>query len=135
MNKPKEKSISKNGNYLHKLGSDRTNKKIAEGPRWETRSDSIPFGVLFAQGKGLGFLIREKVVVIGRKYDCDYRIEKPYVSQVHAVISLENGSLVLEDLGGRYGTRVNRIPVERKILLDGDRIRIGQTELVFKASR
>ena len=61
------------------------------------------------------------------------RIEKPYVSGVNAVICGENGCLVLEDLGGRNGTRVNRIAVGRKVLSDGDRIHIGRAELVFKS--
>ena len=73
------------------------------------------------------------MIIIGRNYDCDLRIEKPYVSGVHAVICRENGCLVLEDLGGRNGTRVNRIAVGRKVLSDGDRIHIGRAELVFKS--
>jgi pSer/pThr/pTyr-binding forkhead associated (FHA) protein len=52
---------------------------------------------------------------------------------VHAVICRENGTLVLEDPGGRNGARVNRIAVSRKVLSDGDRIHIGWEELVFKS--
>jgi pSer/pThr/pTyr-binding forkhead associated (FHA) protein len=94
---------------------------------------NLTFGALVRQDNGHGFLIREEVIVIGRNDDCDLRIEKPYVSGVHAVICRENGSLVLEDLGGNHGTRVNRIAVSRKVLSDGDRIHIGRAELVFKS--
>ena len=73
------------------------------------------------------------MIVIGRNYDCDLRIEKPYGSRVHAVINRENGAVVLEDLGSKNGTRVNRIAVGRKVLSDGDRIYIGRAELVFKS--
>ena len=45
----------------------------------------------------------------------------------------ENGCLVLEDLGGNNGTRVNRIALGRKVLSDGDRIHNGRAELVFKS--
>jgi pSer/pThr/pTyr-binding forkhead associated (FHA) protein len=90
-------------------------------------------GVLVRRDNGQGFRIREEVVIIGRNYDCDLRIEKPDVSRVHAVVCRENGCLVLEDLGGRNGTRVNRVAVSRKILADGDRICIGRAELVFRA--
>ena len=93
---------------------------------------NMTFGELFRQDNGQGFRIRDDVIIIGRNYDCDIRIEKPYVSGVHAVISRENGCLVLEDLGGKNGTRVNRIAVNRKVLSDGDRIHIGRAELVFK---
>ena len=93
---------------------------------------NLTFGVLTRQDNGQGFRIRDDVIVIGRNYDCDIRIEKPYVSGVHAVIRRENGHLVLEDLGGKHGTRVNRIAVSRQVLSDGDRIHIGRAELVFK---
>jgi pSer/pThr/pTyr-binding forkhead associated (FHA) protein len=96
---------------------------------------NLYFGVLVRQDNGQSFRIRDKVIVIGRNYNCDLRIEKPYVSRVHAVICRENGHLVLEDLGGKNGTRVNKITVSRKILSDGDRIDIGQAELVFKNNK
>jgi pSer/pThr/pTyr-binding forkhead associated (FHA) protein len=88
--------------------------------------------VLVRRDNGRGFRIREEVVIIGRNYDCDIRIDKPDVSRVHAVVCRENGSLILEDLGGRNGTRVNRVAVSRKVLADGDRIQIGRAELVFR---
>ena len=106
--------------------------KLREPWRASNRA-AVSFGVLVRKDNGQGFRIRDDVVVIGRNYDCDLRIEKPYVSRVHAVICRENGSLVLEDLGGRNGTRVNRIAVSRKVLSDGDRIHIGRAELVFKS--
>jgi pSer/pThr/pTyr-binding forkhead associated (FHA) protein len=52
---------------------------------------------------------------------------------VHAVICRKNGSLVLEDLGGKYGTRVNSVAIGRKVLRDGDRIHIGRSELIFRS--
>ena len=93
---------------------------------------NLTCGVLVRQDNGQRFRIRDEVIVIGRNYDCDIQIEMPYVSRVHAVICRENGTLVLEDLGGRNGTRVNRVAVSRKVLSDGDRIHIGRAELVFK---
>ena len=93
---------------------------------------TLTFGALVRQDNGQRFRIRDEVIVIGRNYDCDIQIEMPYVSRVHAVICRENGYLVLEDLGGKNGTRVNRTAVGRKVLSDGDRIHIGRVELVFK---
>ena len=103
-----------------------------EGRRGSSRS-RVPLGVLVRRDNGQGFRIQEEVVIIGRNYDCDIRIEKPYVSRVHAVVCRENGCLVLEDLAGRNGTWVNRVAVDRKVLADGDRIHIGRAELVFRA--
>jgi eukaryotic-like serine/threonine-protein kinase len=94
---------------------------------------NLTFGILVRKDNGRDFRIREEVIIIGRNYNCDLRIEKPYVSGVHAIIFRENGSLFLEDLGGRNGTRVNRVAIGRKALADGDRIHIGRAELVFKS--
>jgi pSer/pThr/pTyr-binding forkhead associated (FHA) protein len=133
MNKATPKPLAKNKAYLSKDRTDGTIEKKAENPCQEKNRASAPFGVLLGTDNGHGFLIREEVFVIGRNYNCDLRIEKPYVSQVHAVISQENGSLILEDLGGRHGTWVNQVPVGRTVLVDGDRIHIGRAELVFKS--
>ena len=93
---------------------------------------NLTFGVLTRQDNGQGFRIRDDVIVIGRNYDCDIRIEKPYVSGVHAVICRENGTPGPGRSGRQHGTRVNRIAVSRQVLSDGDRIHIGRAELVFK---
>jgi two-component system, NtrC family, sensor kinase len=132
MNKSPRKTLAEKKAYLSRYRPDRTRGKPAENPCQEKNRSFIPFGVLLGPDKGHGFLIREEVFVIGRNYNCDLRIEKPYVSLVHSVISRENGSLVLEDLGGRHGTRVNQVPISRMALSDGDRILIGRSELVFK---
>ncbi len=75
---------------------------------------NLTFGELFRQDNGQGFRIRDDVIIIGRNYDCDIGSKSPYVSGVHPVICRENGHLVLEDLGGKHGTRVNRITISRK---------------------
>ena len=88
---------------------------------------NLTFGALIRQDNGQGFRIRDDVIVIGRNYDCDIRIEKPYVSGVHAVICRENGHLVLEDLGGRHGTRVNGSPsAERSFPMETEFISAGR---------
>ena len=38
---------------------------------------NLTFGALVRQDNGQGFRIRDDVIVIGRNYDCDLRIEKP----------------------------------------------------------
>jgi pSer/pThr/pTyr-binding forkhead associated (FHA) protein len=98
---------------------------------------NVILGVLVRQEDGQKFPIEDEVTVsiIGRHCQCDLQIEKPYVSKVHAIICRENGSLVLEDLGGGSGTRVNQFAVERKVLSDGDRILIGREELFVLTTR
>jgi len=54
--------------------------------------------------------------------------DDPELSRRHASVSRDDdGRLVIEDLGSRNGTVVNGIPVERKALVAGDRIRLGAT--------
>jgi pSer/pThr/pTyr-binding forkhead associated (FHA) protein len=100
-------------------------------PCQKTTRTGTHLDVLIRRDNGRGFPILDEIVIIGCNYDCDIRIEKPDVSRVHAVVCRENGCLVLEDLGGRNGTRVNQVAVSRKVLVDGDRIQIGRAELVF----
>jgi uncharacterized protein len=50
------------------------------------------------------------------------------LSRRHAMLArVEDGRLVIEDLGSRNGTMVNGLRVERQPLAPGDRIRIGAT--------
>jgi transcriptional regulator with GAF, ATPase, and Fis domain len=55
----------------------------------------------------------------------------PAVSLKHCSIGRHNGGYELVDLGSQNGTFVNGIPVRRKVLSDGDTIRIGGSELLF----
>jgi pSer/pThr/pTyr-binding forkhead associated (FHA) protein len=132
---PMEKRIEKAKNRGgHAPVSCGTQTKWGNMEKEQNRKRSgASLGVLVRRDNGQGFRIREEVVIIGRHYDCDIRIEKPCVSRVHAVVCRENRSLVLEDMGGKNGTRVNRVAVSRKVLADGDRIHIGRVELVFKS--
>jgi pSer/pThr/pTyr-binding forkhead associated (FHA) protein len=59
------------------------------------------------------------------------------VSERHALIEVrDGGEVVLEDLGSKHGTLVNGAPPTGRVLLhDGDRIRLGHTELVFRSFR
>lgn len=126
-------AVSQNRRYPSAPESMAPREKLGGKARRGSNRSRAPHDVLFRQVDGQRFRIREDVFVIGRNYECDLRIEKPHVSPVHAVIFREDGGLFLEDLGGGSGTLVNRVPVSRKALSDGDRISIGWEELVFKS--
>jgi hypothetical protein len=68
---------------------------------------------------------------IGRADDNQVRIKSGDVSRRHAVVSVANGVYVLRDLQSQNGTFVNGHRIAEQPLSDGDRIRIGNTELVF----
>ena len=69
--------------------------------------------------------------IIGRSRDADLLLADPSVSREHAVISKEGERFILEDLGSANGTTVNRQPVERASLAEGDLIQIGDSVIIF----
>jgi pSer/pThr/pTyr-binding forkhead associated (FHA) protein len=69
--------------------------------------------------------ITKDVVVVGRKEECDLRIEHKSVSKMHCVLVKTDGLLLLRDLGSTNGTRVNGIRVRRAALLPNDQLSIA----------
>jgi hypothetical protein len=72
------------------------------------------------------------VTLLGRGTDCDLRLVDPGVSRHHAELRVEDGEVVLLDLGSTNGTFVNGQPVRRVLLTDGTRVTLGRTTLVFR---
>jgi Protein of unknown function (DUF3662)/FHA domain len=72
------------------------------------------------------------VTMLGRGTDCDLRLVDPGVSRHHAELRVEDGEVVLVDLGSTNGTFVNGQPVRRVVLTDGTRVTLGRTTLVFR---
>ena len=74
-------------------------------------------------------------VTIGRAPDNDIQIDNLAVSNYHARVYLEAGSLVVEDLNSLNGSFLNDIRVERAMLKDGDAILIGKHEILVDQAR
>ena len=70
-------------------------------------------------------------VVIGRQAGATLKIGNASVSRRHAVIEKEGDRFVIADLGSRNGTFVNDMPVRRRELQHGDRVRIGESQFFF----
>ena len=73
-------------------------------------------------------------VVLGRSRDCDVRISDLNVSRRHAELRQEGTTYWIVDLGSMNGTLLNGRRVERERLRDGDRITLGESEIVFGRS-
>ncbi|MBR2586337.1 MAG: FHA domain-containing protein [Thermoguttaceae bacterium] len=73
----------------------------------------------------------KSLVIIGRGADCALRVNDKEASRRHASIQMENGELILTDLGSLNGTFVNAQKIERLVLQLGDHIQIGQTLLSY----
>lgn len=73
-------------------------------------------------------------VVLGRSRDCDVCISDLNVSRRHAELRQEGATYWIVDLGSMNGTLLNGRRVERERLRDGDRITLGESEIVFGRS-
>src|SRR5712691_10761585 len=69
--------------------------------------------------------IVKDLTLVGRKEDCDVRLDHKSVSKMHCVIVKTDGLLLLRDLGSTNGTRVNGQRVRRAALLSNDQLTIA----------
>src|SRR3954447_26163495 len=69
--------------------------------------------------------IAKDLVLVGRKEDCDVRLDHKSISKLHCVIVKTDGLLLLRDLGSTNGTRVNGQRVRRAALLPNDQLQIA----------
>lgn len=100
----------------------------------ETDAGRITAGGLLVVGRRRARLI-EGDNLIGRDPACDVWIDDATVSRRHARIVVVASRVALEDLGSKNGTRIDdRTVVEPCELRDGDRIRFGAVDAVFRDS-
>ena len=72
---------------------------------------------------------------IGRSGEADVRIDDRYASGLHARIFSRDGRTYLEDMNSTNGTLLNDATVSGEAeLIDGDVVRIGDTEFRYEAS-
>ena len=73
---------------------------------------------------------------IGRSGEADVQIEDRYASGLHARIYSHGGHFYVEDLKSTNGTLLNEEPLGGEAeLMEGDLIRIGDTEFRFEPGR
>ncbi len=70
---------------------------------------------------------------IGRSGDSDVRIEDRYASGLHARVFSRGGRTYIEDMNSTNGTLLNDAELKGEAeLIDGDVVRIGDTEFRFE---
>ncbi len=74
----------------------------------------------------------ERQIYLGRKTTNDLVIDDESASRIHAYIAYERHRHVIYDAGSLNGTFVNKKPISRHELKDGDKILIGRTMLTYK---
>jgi serine phosphatase RsbU (regulator of sigma subunit) len=75
--------------------------------------------------------VDKPVFIIGRRTSADLQVVSRDVSREHARITREAEQYLIADCGSRFGTFINgEAVVAPRVLLHGDRIRLGQTDAV-----
>ena len=99
----------------------------------KTSSRSIEYNLaVITDLENAEVVLGEKQVYFGRKDTNDFILKDEGASRIHAYISYERHRHVLRDAGSLNGTFVNKKPITRYELRDGDKILIGNTVLVYK---
>ena len=81
------------------------------------------------------FVLSQLPATIGRQPRAAVRLEDRRVSQFQCVIDAQDGDLMVMDLGSISGTFVNGVRRALALLLNGDRLTVGGTDLVVNISQ
>lgn len=73
--------------------------------------------------------------IIGKGSEADVRLQDDFASKLHALIHFEDGNFFLSDLGSTNHTWLNEKKIMIEKLTDGDRVRIGHRQMIFKQVR
>jgi diguanylate cyclase (GGDEF)-like protein len=86
--------------------------------------------VLAGASVGEMYKVEGDRTVIGRGQKAQIRLFDDGISREHAQLVIEDGSIYLQDLGSTNGTFCNGLKVDRKQLIDGDKILVGSTTIL-----
>ena len=78
--------------------------------------------------------VAKDLVLVGRKEDCDVRLDHKSISKLHCVLVKTDGLLLLRDLGSTNGTRVNGQRVRRAALLPNDQLQLASLRYTVQVS-
>lgn len=70
----------------------------------------------------------------GRSSDSDIKIPMPQLSGMHGELFVEQGALILRDLGSKNGLCVNGKPIDEVTLQDGDVVSVGRNPIFAVSS-
>ncbi len=79
---------------------------------------------------GAAIALHRPVHLVGRHSECDLRLDSPKISRRHCCFALVYDRLIVRDLGGRNGVRVNGRKIDEIRLFPGDEVAIGP--LIFR---
>src|SRR5882724_6474400 len=77
--------------------------------------------------------LRPGINLVGRGFANDFKIDDASVSSSHCQIVVDQGHVLIRDLGSTNGTYVNRTLVKEAILQPGQTIHLGAVEMIFQS--
>ncbi|HVR61621.1 MAG TPA: GGDEF domain-containing protein [Polyangia bacterium] len=86
--------------------------------------------VLAGTSVGEMFKIESEQTIIGRGQKAQIRLLDDGISREHAQLVIQGDRVILEDMGSTNGTYCNGLKVDRKELVDGDKILVGSTTIL-----
>ena len=98
--------------------------------RHEPRAGRLVF--LSGPRKGESVPLRGKQITLGALPDNDIVVPSPAASRYHAQINCQGGWAEIDDVGSRNGTLVNGKSIKSCSLEAGDKIRIGDIDLIYE---
>ncbi len=94
---------------------------------------SAATGTAAAVGQELNITLNRPLMVVGRGSDVDVQLADTGVSRRHGELLLQpDGRHVYRDLGSTNGSKVNGRKVHEAPLVDGDRIDVGRSTLIYR---
>lgn len=92
--------------------------------------------VLMLEGDFLAeFPLDKSRLTIGRRPNCDIRLENLAISGEHAAVVEQDGVFYIEDNDSTNGTLVNGQTITRHQLQDGDRIGLGRHQIEYREEK
>ncbi len=76
--------------------------------------------------EGLEWELDRPSTVIGRGRNADLVLNEATISRAHALFGYEGTRVFVQDLGSTNGTLVNGVREHRKLLAQGDELRMGK---------
>ena len=88
--------------------------------------------ITLADGRTIRHRLGKNPEIMGRDATCEIPTDDPSTSRRHARITPISSGYIVEDLGSKNGTLVNDERISVRALQPGDRIRIGEIEMVYQ---
>lgn len=103
---------------------------VGSNPGTRTEGAAAELVILTGESESERVRIRPQGHVVGRSPNADIQISDPYSSEFHARVGIQDGQVVVHDLGSTNGTYVNGRRVTSPTSVGrGDTVQIGKTIL------